>query len=621
MIEPSDGDLQKKFISNLEKKIDTLQKSLENGVESKQKIVKILDTFDYRFNKLQLQTTNLNEKIDVLKGVHDNINNTIDNIDGIIGHYQAYQQNKERIEEGVNGNLKSFLGALENVNTALLYFGQHQNFRVADKIYSQLTNLKQKAITILEQEFQKTLEESSKTIIPEQYRDKPNENIILIGDTEMESLQTMAKRLSQLNSFNSTKYYKDVRSKVLKDILDKIYPSQERKKKLNTPLQKKKEVKPDQEKLKRYYDRGSHKTIFYMKFYLQLLKAESKVKDKLSFNYGSVFAEVIELSFAEFIDQLNYLKDKKGDGKNKIFVLCDVLENFENFKREFDVLVGNSKLQQTLNTYSDEVRKMICALLSLYITAINESKTKIFDDGLVHQATSTSFLYLIKLLEYRNTVEDILEKIFFATDPIKDKKTTYLEKYIGKILEAVQGNIKQKRSEYKDLPLSNLFLLNNHQYIVKRLNNPEFKDILNEKFIQQYMDLKKDDEIVYLKSCWDKGLEPLKDLTIPVEPGKAMKSSNREIIKKKFKGFFDTFQHIYDTQQKYAIPDIELREHMRNLTKNYVVPTYETFLKKYQNSDFTTNKGKYIRYDISTINELFLRLYKTDQEEKDENKN
>jgi exocyst complex protein 7 len=213
--------------------------------------------------------------------------------------------------------------------------------------------------------------------------------------------------------------------------------------------------------------------------------------------------------------------------------------------------------------------------------------------------------------------------IFFKDDPLKSGEKTqsqypFTEKYIRKILEAILSNIKQKKSEYKDLPLSYLFLLNNHQYMVKRLHHPDFKDVVNEKVMKDYNDLIVEDENEYLKACWDKGVEPLKDLSIPYEPNKgAMKSTHREAIKKKFKTFFDCFQNVYDTQQKFNIPDIELREHMRAMTKSYVIPHYEAFFKKYGNSDFTTNRGKYIRYDINTIEDLFIRLYKTDQEDKD----
>jgi hypothetical protein len=66
---------------------------------------------------------------------------------------------------------------------------------------------------------------------------------------------------------------------------------------------------------------------------------------------------------------------------------------------------------------------------------------------------------------------------------------------------------------------------------------------------------------------------------------------------------------IWELHQKYNIPDIELREHMRERTISFVIPVYLDFFMKYNKSGFTDHPSKYMRYDTGTMKEMIGLFY------------
>ena len=54
-------------------------------------------------------------------------------------------------------------------------------------------------------------------------------------------------------------------------------------------------------------------------------------------------------------------------------------------------------------------------------------------------------------------------------------------------------------------------------------------------------------------------------------------------------------------QKGYAIPDDELREGLKQDNREYVLPFYRSFRKRYEGTHFTKNPEKYIKYTEKDI--------------------
>ncbi|CAG2117166.1 unnamed protein product [Medioppia subpectinata] len=75
-----------------------------------------------------------------------------------------------------------------------------------------------------------------------------------------------------------------------------------------------------------------------------------------------------------------------------------------------------------------------------------------------------------------------------------------------------------------------------------------------------------------------------------------LKDKDRQNIKDKFAGFNKEIEEIHRIQMSFAIPDLELRESLKQENKDYIIPKYKLFFEKYVNMNFTKNIDKYIKY-------------------------
>jgi len=617
---------KKGFIHNLEKNIEILQKSIDNCSNEKKEMVDILESFESRFVVLQNNASVLNNKIEILRVTHDNIDKTVSAIEYHLEFYEALGKIAPRIEQGVNNDLDSFLSSLDLASSALNFFQTHPELKGSAYLSGQLQQVRTTAIGTLEKEFRECLETASKMttdIDPFQYRAKLQHDepidLQLIGSTELEVLSKISKRLSIISSANYRKDLKMIRSKVLVHVIDKIYPSAERKKKLkdlkNSLLKKNDKLVIDKkEEEKEFYEKGSHKLIFMLKFYWALLAAERKVVARMNLGLQgpAIYLEIIEASLQEIESQLEYYIEKPG--KNKVFVGSDMYHIYHTqLKSKLEEILGaqNSSVSKRLDKEMEDLKLRIAQILVFFVKRLEETKEKVSDDGLVHQATSNCLGYFRRLLDYRETIEEFLGIPFVVAELFKDDKenSTYIEKYISRILQSAEVNIQQKKSEYKDKALSILFILNNHYYVLKRLKSTEFRDILQSKFIDKYKILCEIDERDFIRLSWGNVLDSLKETKLDIEKKNAPKTSQITELKKKFSAFFDTFQDVYYKHQKYNIPEVELRERMRQLMLQAVIPIYEEFHKRYGSVQFTKNPSKYMRYDVKTMTDIISNLY------------
>ena len=77
-----------------------------------------------------------------------------------------------------------------------------------------------------------------------------------------------------------------------------------------------------------------------------------------------------------------------------------------------------------------------------------------------------------------------------------------------------------------------------------------------------------------------------------------------------------------EKQRKYSIPDQELREELRTLIIDFLVPPYSAFVTKFMiivvtptylsrigDFQFSSNKGKYLRYNKDTLSAMLSQLF------------
>jgi len=196
------------------------------------------------------------------------------------------------------------------------------------------------------------------------------------------------------------------------------------------------------------------------------------------------------------------------------------------------------------------------------------------------------------------------------------------------VLEALVQNIDAKSKFYKKgSSLTQLFLLNNYFYISKSVRTtPGLLDVINgpdstnsppnslasavyERPLKQNVDLYQDN--------WKGCVEHLMDVTYVQDGGlqQVLNSSQRQMVKDKFKNFNHDFDELWKVQKQYSIPDQDLRVMVLKDVNQIMIPMYDKFLAKYASSgghgtmEFTKNAQKYIRYDVSMIKDMVNQFF------------
>lgn len=335
------------------------------------------------------------------------------------------------------------------------------------------------------------------------------------------------------------------------------------------------------------------------------------------------------------------------------------LTNDEPDREEWMVALSNcGKRSGDIDTHIAQFGATAVQMLPDFIETIRSSATKssyLPDDGTVHELTSDTLSFLRRLCEYYECVESIL--LLFPGDNgqweplslpqangtldvaqlrarivagrIKVQAKRHSTAFIAPRMQqlyadacvALSSNLETKAKGYKKSNavsatdknantrpiLSTIFLLNNYHYIVKVVrSHPALQQMVGTDSVTQIDKRLRQELDVYMQS-WQPLLTTLMDTTI-LQQGQLSKA-DRQVIKDKFRKFNDEFEECYKSQKKYAVPDLDLRAQLIKDIKQIVVPMYTRFLDKYSKTQFTENPGKYLKFDVNTMEMLINKFF------------
>jgi phosphatidylserine/phosphatidylglycerophosphate/cardiolipin synthase-like enzyme len=139
----------------------------------------------------------------------------------------------------------------------------------------------------------------------------------------------------------------------------------------------------------------------------------------------------------------------------------------------------------------------------------------------------------------------------------------------------------------------------------------------------------------YLSETWGKIFASLNDkskIEYDTKKTTELTKHSKKEIKSKFLNFFNHLQEQWKIQKGYNIPDLELRELMRELTISSVMENYTPFHLQYSVIDLDTtsklitnitnigkesndriNNSSYVLYDISVIPDMLSQFFSNDE--------
>lgn len=190
--------------------------------------------------------------------------------------------------------------------------------------------------------------------------------------------------------------------------------------------------------------------------------------------------------------------------------------------------------------------------------------------------------------------------------------------YAGDMLQLLIDCLDQKsRTLLKNKSVQGVFLLNNVAIIERMIRNSELANYLS-KLAPKIEAWRKKGSNMYLES-WKEASMQLMDQqhTSRVRPPsgshstdsaavvKALSSKDRDQVKEKWKNFNSSFDALVDKHKSYRM-EREVKVGLAKDVQSVIEPLYARFWDRYHEID--KGKGKYVKYDKSSIAEVFATL-------------
>ncbi|KAJ7966521.1 Exocyst subunit Exo70 family protein [Quillaja saponaria] len=274
----------------------------------------------------------------------------------------------------------------------------------------------------------------------------------------------------------------------------------------------------------------------------------------------------------------------------KLFKLLDMFESLQRLKPEFTE-VFNGEAETDICKRFRELEKLL----------VHASSKLFWEFGLQIEGNSDGFpppqdgsipklvRYAINYLKYLATdhystaMAKVLrtEQIWKAGTLSKpETDENLLKDAISKVMEALQRNVESKRSRSRDKILTHVFAMNTYWYIYMKTRNTELGKLLGEEYIRKkYKIVAEESAYMYQKQAWGPLLRILEKEDLKKQGKEAIV---RSLVGEKIESFLKDFDEMSQRHRGYYnIPDIDLREQIREATVKLVVPTYTDFLESY----------------------------------------
>lgn len=294
--------------------------------------------------------------------------------------------------------------------------------------------------------------------------------------------------------------------------------------------------------------------------------------------------------FAKIADKLMAVFFRFGEGvarsskePQKLFKLLDMFDSLEKLKIQFtEIFEGEAGAD--ICTRFRELEKLLVHASSgvfwefgLQIEG-NADGLPPPKDGSVPKLVRYAINYLKYLATetYSVSMAKVLRTEQIWKAGILSKPETHenlLKEAISNIMEALQRNIESKRSYYKDRVMPHVFSMNTYWYIYMRTRNTELGKLIGEQDMKEkYKVVAEESAYMYQTQAWG----PLVGL---LDMEEKANDAGVAVIRGKMEAFLKGFDEISQRHRRfYNIPDVDLREQIREATVKFLIPAYTEFL-------------------------------------------
>ncbi|KAL2915192.1 exocyst complex component exo70 [Polyrhizophydium stewartii] len=583
---------------------DALTASLAKTDKLTDQMQSLIASFDSRLSKLETFILPIHRSTQKLTKLHTNIDIGLAQIENFTGTFAVIKQHEAIVAKGPQGvELAAYLASIGRLKESLRNL-EATKYKSSERKIQALKDTLWKGVRQLDEMFTQQLQAASDAVDPQLYAsDDPDVSTPCVPEHKLTELQNLAAALAEslveigpISAF--IKQYEEVRSAHLTKSLAAV-----------SQAARDQELKAAHQRST--YQKSSSLLIPYSQTLLRILNAEHSLHLKVIPKHHAVttFVQTITAVVDAFLNACESMLNRvrrniQRREMNDVYMLIDVWDDLSAlFGRHAALLAYCGKKGHEIEMFLANC----CTTVVTYFKEIydefkvdsEKKQAALSVDGTVHETTSMTMNTLKRLLDFAPAMGRMIAES--EGKPGAFPVSTFPE-FVSKMIESLLTDLDIKSKGYKKPTLTTLFLLNNYHYIHKSIKScklaefaaPEVVDSI-EKSIKKQLD-------VY-RNSWMPVIEHLMDTTKISEQKivTAMSKQQREAVKERFKNFNKEFDELFQTQKAYAIPDVELRAQVVKEVKQVLLPMYNRFLDRYNESDFTKNKEKYIKYDKDSL--------------------
>ena len=328
-------------------------------------------------------------------------------------------------------------------------------------------------------------------------------------------------------------------------------------------------------------------------------KVRKKTLNKILLNPCELIINYLEniLNFVEKNDDFNIVL-------NEFIHILDIIEiwlesTFNNFKE--NIRISNEDEFNEINNIIVKLGEFCIKFIKKFFEKIDKLNNDKIENENVLNITNDTIFFISNLILYPTAYK-------FLTRKIKDEITP--NNFIKLLLDKIE--LKSDLLLKKYPPLKYILLINNIFFIISKIENKNIENFFSKKFIQALYKRIDNYIIKYLKASWNKIDEITfddKEIIVYENDNKTLKTTSKELIKKKFSAFNETMKLNQKFQQHIQIIDRKIEQKIIEKNIEYICDRYQKFYDKFSSMDFTKFRTKYLIYNDASEVEQDLRLY------------
>lgn len=242
--------------------------------------------------------------------------------------------------------------------------------------------------------------------------------------------------------------------------------------------------------------------------------------------------------------------------------------------------------------------------------------------GAFHPLSCYVMNYVNFLGDYADSLEKLLEgqtrevprflvmETFGLTDSLRDNEVSKVDHVppltvqIMWLIVLLERNLYEKSKLYKDGALEFLFLMNNINYIVQKVQQSQLLSLLGVDWVRKHSSQVHIYAANYVKTAWERVFACLRD------EGITHSGASRVVMKDRFKSFNLTFEEACRAQSGWVVPDPQLREDLRIAIADKLIPAYQEFMSRFGiYLQAGSQPDRYVKYSPDDLENCVIDLF------------